>query len=47
MKDHLHQQQKQLREHQPFYNFVATEVDRLSDEQYNNFQADELNLLQN
>ena len=37
IKDHQQQQGKKSREHQPFYNFVATEAD--------NFQADVLNLL--
>ena len=46
MKDHQQQQEKQSGEHKPFYNFVAAEADKFSDVQYDNFQADALNLLQ-
>ena len=45
MKDHQQQQEKQSRECQPFDNFVAAKADKFSDAQYDNFQADVLNLL--
>ena len=46
MKDHQQQQEKQSRECQPFYNFMAAEAVKFSDVQYNNFQTYILNSLQ-
>ena len=44
--DFLKEKNEQKSERQPFYNFIATEADRLPDPRYDIFQAEVFNQLQ-
>ena len=44
--DFLKEKNEQKSEYQPFYDFVATEADKLHEAYYDSFQAEVLNLLQ-
>ena len=45
LSDVLKEKDQQNSEHQPFYNFIATEADRLPDARYDSFQAEVFNIL--
>ena len=46
LSDFLKEKNQYNSEHQPLYNFVAAEANRLPDTHYDSFQAEVLNLLQ-